>query len=617
MERVDSPRDPGLPVGSAGDALSSDAAGAADRGGAARMETVEAQLARDAEWAARLYEALAEEACNGRTVLLETFETRFEFDMAPVWVPDGAGTGGGAWRDPYSSQVLQAEVGGSFARFLRELCAACAAMPHNDPTEASDAQAQAELGGALNELHHRLSRWLLDPTVTNHEFAAHVREATQDVARQAVARARQRIARQLEGLAVLERLCLGEVGALEASPEALLEVVRAPPWPLRRRGTDRLLRELAVFLNPSGGAPISGAAQQTSIDRWVRRFGATLRSCVVQAQRELRESERAPEEAARWHLDLAVETDGGRVCSGTPCPQPEHTDGARGLFLWAPPSGGSVCPAMRSDPTALVAVRVARALTALAERGALRPRQVYATWLLPLVSRFESETRVELMRVQSHFPAPAAPAAVPPPEPMEAETEPVGLEVPLPATTTALAFAALQPPARRALEAGAAVNETLLRDYVVLVVLHDTLGLVPFDRACAAPSYVSVNLVVERLLRMPPNESLTRMQRTTAHLQQNSRPSLNQAVGFVLNKVIGLLTPPGGVEYVRMPASVQGTMGARLQNAGACARLRATVEEQIDAMHMQPGADATARWVASRSSQSHGRRRGGGAHQAA
>ena len=108
------------------------------------------------------------------------------------------------------------------------------------------------------------------------------------------------------------------------------------------------------------------------------------------------------------------------------------------------------------------------------------------------------------------------------------------------------------------------------------------------------------------------------MQRmVTTHLQQNSRPSINQAVGFVMNKAIGLLPAESGVTYGRVPSTVQGTMGVRLRDAGGCARLRATVEEQIDAMHLPLGAGATARWIASRSSQSHARRRGGGGHQAA
>ncbi|MGZ0214276.1 MAG: hypothetical protein ACKVI4_17490, partial [Actinomycetales bacterium] len=148
MERGDSPRDPVLPAGSAGDALSSGAGGVeGDGGGAARMETVEAQLARDVEWAGRLYEALAEEACNGRNVLLETFEARFEFDLAPVWVADGVGTGGGAWRDPYSSQVLRAEVEGSFARFLRELSTAWGGGAPHPPPPAPHAPPPAGRGG--------------------------------------------------------------------------------------------------------------------------------------------------------------------------------------------------------------------------------------------------------------------------------------------------------------------------------------------------------------------------------------------------------------------------------------------------------------------------------------
>ena len=89
----------------------------------------------------RLYEALV--AQTGRDVSLEAVEADFGFALAPVWVADGAEGEGGAWRDPYSSRVLAGEVEASWSAFLEALCAACAALPGIDPSEAAAADAWA------------------------------------------------------------------------------------------------------------------------------------------------------------------------------------------------------------------------------------------------------------------------------------------------------------------------------------------------------------------------------------------------------------------------------------------------------------------------------------------
>lgn len=573
------------------------------------------RLGPDASWATLLYEALATRV--GNDVDLAEIENTFGFRFAPIRAD-------GQWRDPYSSRVLDDAVRRSFETFLEQLLGVCERLPGLDPSERMFGAVQwaRRACGAICE---QLVPLLVDRTASWQDLLAQATALLDHVTRASALRAGARAGMQERATRVLQRVCaamhdereMDAFSMLEDEGPTLATLLQTPPPPLleefQRLGVPHV--ELLSYLTvPHTGVPVSGAARQMSVARWAHVHGANVNIACVAALPELRRAVGVPGTDSYWHGVAVFPADGelvrtavatGGVGAAAPCPTMAHTGGVDGL---------AVVATATTRPTALLAVRVARAVYALVASSALHPRRVRADALLALVSRFQSEATLERERLAGL----SLPPADVEEEEQEEQDEQDELEEEGGEAVEAgplAAHAHAHAPSAQLWEHvwyAEGVDRSLQRDYMVLAVLADELA-----RAAWPPTVVGVRAVVTQLMAMPEDGVAI-----LAMVRGHTQASLQQAVGHVMSKAVKSCAldeweaersedervAAAGIRYGRVPRDVPGTRGITLETEVARRVLLTRTETFLTLMRGDGDAFAT-RWFPSRSAKSHARRR--------
>lgn len=559
-----------------------------------------ARLASADTWTRELYSELTRRV--GHDVELGVVEDAFEFRFAPV------DHGGGHCSDPYSSRVLQDAVRRSFVAFLEELLVECERLPGLDPCERMHGAVQWARR-VCAQVCEQVIPLLIDRAASWQDLVAQMNALVDQATRASLQRARSRFEAQAHGMRTLQRVCaavhddraLEAFGILEDEGSILVTLLQTPPVPLLEEFRKMCVPygELLTYLTvPHTGPQLSSAARQMSVTRWAQAHGSCVDQACVASLPHLRRTGAAPDAHGCWYgvgvvpvgsdiVRTAVAT--GGLGAAVRCPPMAHTHGLDGLALVATTT---------SESTALLAVRVVRALHAIVDSGALRPRYVRADALLALVSRFGSESKIERERLESAATLPNEGGGV-------SEGEDLG------------AWPVAPPPFtqqfRERVLLAEGVDRSLQRDYMVLAVLCDELACASAD----AVTTVSVRIVAQRLSNLPPQGGAI-----TAMLHSHTPASLLQAVGHVMQKVLKNcvhdewgetpttehLAASQAMRYGNLPRNAEGNRGITVGTRAARRLLFDRIETYLTLMRGNGDAFAT-HWFPSRSAKSHARRR--------
>jgi len=544
------------------------------------------------DWARRLYAHVAERV--GTDVDVAELEAQFDFMWSPVPMDEVRSS------DPYSSRVLEDGVKGSFAGLLAELDRVCATLPGLNPGELG---VNHEVTQARNGMWHRVGRALCDPRCTQEDLERVTHEVYVEVVTAAHARAMHRLHSQVEGMRALQRLCaaVGEgrdiSESLECDMEHLCTVLTTPPPSLAHELTRMGVPLVALrdLLFPSQVAvPMSGAERHANVVWWAQAYFEPVDAATIVALSDLHlllaqpPAWRGWDGIGVWRVDseaVRVATETGGLRAVVACPEALHTHALRPYAVVATATTTSV---------ALRVPRFARAVLELVLAGLLRPRRVRAECLLSLVQRFEVATSFEHERVVTGLLEGAPPSAA--------------------AAPHSTALVALAPPRAPLAHEGAVqlvpalldahrVPKSLLRDYVVVVIIRDRLSACPPNVAIA---YISVAAGVVQLANLPDVGDASRM------IRDHSSGSLRQAVTHVIKKVAvklqGRGTSAEDVRYDKTPSWMPGCTGLVVSLEGRRA-LAAYLDELVAAMQPPEGPAFAKEWHCSRSARSHARRK--------
>ena len=557
-------------------------------------------LERRMDWARRLYAHVAERV--GTDVDVAELEAQFDFMWSPVPVDEVRSS------DPYSSRVLEDGVKGSFAGLLAELDRVCATLPGLNPGELG---VDHEVTQARNGMWHRVARAMCDPRCTQEDLERVTHEVYVEVVTAAHARAMHRLHSQVEGVRALQRLCaaVGEgrdiSESLECDMEHLCTVLTAPPPSLAHELTRMGVPLVALrdLLFPSQVAvPMSGAERYANVVWWSQAYLEPVDAATIVALSDLHlllaqpPAWRGWDGIGVWRVDseaVRVATETGGLRAVVACPEAVHTHALRPYAVVATATTTSV---------ALRVPRFARVVLELVLAGLLRPRRVRAECLLSLVQRFEVATSFEHDRVVTGLleGAPHSAAAL--------------HSTASASASASAALVALAPPRAPLAPEGAVqlvpalldahrVPKSLLRDYVVVVIIRDRLSACPPNVAIA---YISVAAGVVQLTNLPDVGDASSM------IRDHSSGSLRQAVSHVIKKVAvklqGRGTSADDVRYDKTPSWMPGCTGLVVSLEGRRA-LAAYLDELVTAMQPPEGPAFAKEWHCSRSAMSHARRK--------
>jgi len=559
-----------------------------------------ADLDRDMEWARALYTHVAER--TGTDVDVSDLETAFGFEWKPLRVDAVRMT------DPYSSRVLSDGITSSFAGLLSELDHVCSTLPGLNPGEAT---LDREVTHASNLLWHNVGRALCDPNCTQDQLGSVALSTYNEIIAGAHERARSRLMAQAEGVKALQRLCAAATEGrnlcemLEMNMDHIGVVTNIPPPSLAHELTRMGVPLIALrdLLFPSHVAvPMSGAERLANVTWWAQTYAPMIDAAALVALPDLHLLLTQPATWRGWDgigvwltasepVRIAQETGGMRAALA--CPNATHTYALQPYAVVATATSTSV---------ALRVTRLARVVLDLVGSGALRPRRVKAECLLSLIQRFEVATSFEreraLLRVaelaESGEASASSGAAVddeaaaphPPPHPQSA--------------VSSMGAVRLMP----SLLDAHRVPKSLLRDYVVVLILRDRLSACPADVAVA---YLSVAAAVAQLTSLPPN-----LGEASTMIRDHSAGSLRQTVTHVMKKVEEKVREAGttleDLKYTKTPAWVPGCTGLALTAEGR--RVLCEYLDTLVASMQPPGGPAFAKeWHCSRSAMSHARRK--------
>lgn len=553
------------------------------------------ELDREIEWARRLYTHVAER--TGTDVDVSDLEATFGFEWKPRRIDAVRMT------DPYSSRVLSDGIACSFAGLLSELDRVCSTLPGLNPGEAT---LNREVTHASNLLWHNVGRALCDPDCTQEQLGSVALSTYNEIIMGAHERARSRLMAQTEGVKALQRLCAAATEGhnlcevLEMNMDHLGVVTNITPpslaHELTRMGVPLVgLRDL---LFPSHVAvPMSGAERIANVTWWAQTYSQLITAAALVALPDLHLLLTQPATWRGWDgvgvwltasepVRIAQETGGMRAAVA--CPNATHTYALQSYVIVATATSTSV---------ALRVTRFARVVLDLVVSGTLRPRRVKAECLLSFIQRFGVAMSFERERALLRVVETAEncdgavvddEAAVPPSPPLPQSA------------VSSMGAVRLMP----SLLDAHRVPKSLLRDYVVVLILRDRLGACPADVAVA---YVSVSAAVAQLTSLPPN-----LGEASTMIRDHSAGSLRQAVTHVMKKVEEKVRVAGtaveDLQYTKTPAWVPGCTGLALTAKG-----RRVLCEYLNALValMQPtgGAAFAKEWHCSRSAMSHARRK--------
>jgi hypothetical protein len=573
----------------------------------------------DAGWAARLYAHVVQ--YTGRDVVLSDLERDFGFEWKHVFVQ-------GRWEDPYFSRAVEHELATSLGVLLKGLNAVCRALPGLDPAElTSDADAHTDC--VCNVIYNRLHKLLFSRDASQEQLLAAAAAARNDVLREAVTRAHQRISLQAGGLRALQRLCAavhegrGGVGMVDKEREAISYVVSMPPPSLMSelQIANVPLAELRAYLFPVEPERMCGTILEMSVCRWCATYYNQVSTACINTLNELRDVGQMAcgwegyAGIAMWHADrnrlqIATGVATGGLGAAAAFPDVPHTHAFEGQVLVA---------TRTSQRTALRATRLALVVYEIVKMGLLRHRTVRANVILAYVNRFECEASIDRERmianvdmdVDDHDVSSATLALAVPPVPSVVSAQSV--------SSGSLVLT---------LQQAAQVPKSLQRDYMILAVVRDLLQYQTFtvirgpetdDETHSAPTeeraYLGITATCDRISNLPSvGDPVTPM------VAGFTKASLTMAIGHVMHEKIGkgivqwtatqdgIDCSDGDVEYTNVPTWVAGTKGLSFTKTGRHALMSYT-SFVVQQMQAPTGPVFANTWHTSRSAKSHARRK--------